>query len=613
MKHLFPPTTAAPARIETWQHVQDYLEAHGPAYLLQALRTLRTHANDMPLASLPATRDWLDAHYPKARRGVHPRPELPQRLAAYKKLRADLNRAFAFASGQRAEKVQHDARTDGWAELCAAAKLHSRDGGLLHGAEAGSLAGLADIGRRAGIEPWQLAEPQALAQLEAAFAAPRDRARTRRSLQVLRKYAFIPELAALLPDAPLPELAKQRARDALPAHIEAKIRQMVERASMGRDEVTGCDSARVGKTRRDVFFAALRHHLRHLPQCPAEPALGYTQPVEDLAAVDDVSGLFALAHVKATIRRTAALEHLPDTLSQASAAAYYTDLLVVLARNGLVDDAFVRAVKTSRFLKEGRELAAGMRKKTRDWCEALLSDPERERRFRNLHRLLQAKAQQHLDTARAEGRDPFDAAAGNLRQRELTMIRALGTAAAASAVALAGRPLRMSNVLGLRLKGARANFFRPTRDRKDWRFYLPAAETKSGKEEPLTTLRRELHGPQVLSWYLQTIRPLFPHADTNIHLFPAVEARDARLGNGTFDLWFQRAASDASLPMTFHRWRHGYATLLLDESWDNLQVAADMLGNTVQVCARSYAWIDSQKLYAAGQDKLIERARAPHA
>ena len=40
MKHLFPPTTAAPARIETWQHVQDYLEAHGPAYLLQALRTL---------------------------------------------------------------------------------------------------------------------------------------------------------------------------------------------------------------------------------------------------------------------------------------------------------------------------------------------------------------------------------------------------------------------------------------------------------------------------------------------------------------------------------------------------------------------------------------------
>lgn len=611
MKHLFPPSTAvsAPARIETWQHVHDHITAQGPAYLLQALRTLTTHTNHAPLSTLEASLDWIEQNFPKARKGVHPRPDLRQPLEAYKKWRADLVRSLKIATGARAAEQERKSRKDGWAGLLAAVMLHTRDGGLIHAAEAGGLTRLADVARRAGVEPWQLADAHALERLESAFVTPSDRGGVRNALRILAKYAFIPELAALLPEAPLPELPKLREAHALPDNVETVIAEMVHRAATGRDEVSGKDSDRVGPARRERFFAALRHHLRQLPHCPVDLDRGYMQPVSDLASVNDVSALFALDHVKATIRRTEAVEHLPETLSQGSAYSYYADLLVVLARNGLLDDEFVRQVKSSQFLKDGRELSNGMRHKTRIWCEALLNDKQRERRFRNMHRILQAKAEEILESARADGRDPFDTTADALTIQELSLVRALGTAAAAAAIEYAGRPIRLSNVLNLRFRGSRANFHRPGPDRPDHSFFLAAAETKSGKEEPPSLLRAELYGPQVIEWYLRRVRPLFPHADENIHLFPAVETPDRPLGKDTFDPWFQRAAAEAGLPMTFHQWRHGYATLLLDESWDNLQIAADMLGNTLTVCDRSYAWIDKKKLYAAGQNKMIARAR----
>jgi len=60
--------------------------------------------------------------------------------------------------------------------------------------------------------------------------------------------------------------------------------------------------------------------------------------------------------------------------------------------------------------------------------------------------------------------------------------------------------------------------------------------------------------------------------------------------------------------MTFHLWRAGVATLLLDDDWNNLPIAADMLANTPAVCARSYAFLNPGKTIAAGQNILATRA-----
>ena len=62
--------------------------------------------------------------------------------------------------------------------------------------------------------------------------------------------------------------------------------------------------------------------------------------------------------------------------------------------------------------------------------------------------------------------------------------------------------------------------------------------------------------------------------------------------------------------MTFHRFRHGYATLLLARGWDNLVFAAKMLGNTPEVCRRNYAWLDDEDIIERGQDILIEDSYA---
>lgn len=610
-QHFFPPTeTAAPARVETMQDVQDFLAANGPAYLVGALRTLKTHTNHEPLVRIEASVAWIDEHFPKVRKGVHPRPDLPQGIEAYKKWRADLRRAVMMATGATAAKEARKARDDGWAGLLAAVKLHTRDGGLIHAGAAGPVATLADIARRADLDPRHLGQSDIFVRLENVFQTPAEMNAVRKGFKTLSSYGFIPEIAAALPETPLAPPPPIRSRAVLPDHVDQAISRMVGVASMERDEVAGQDSLSIGDATRARYMAALRHHLRALPHCEVDPDLGYLDPVTDLAGVNDVAALFALDHLKATIRRTEAVEHLPDTLSQASASCYYADILVVLGRNGLADAGFVKQIRTSRFLREGRELADGMTRDTRIWCEALVTDPAREKRFRNMHRILQAKADEILDKARGEGRDPFDDRAGDLTFDELYLARSLGTAAAASAIEFACRPIRMANMLNLRFLGSTANFHTPSPQRPDYGLFLSGSETKAGKDEPFAPLRKELYGPQVMAWYLRVIRPLFPHAADNIHLFPAVETPGRPLGKGTFDLWFQKAAARAGLPMTFHRWRHGYASLLLAESWNNLQAAADMLGNTPAVCANSYAWVNKKKLYLAGQDIMIARSKA---
>lgn len=612
MTHLFPKSFAAfvPGKVENMHDVERFITVNGPPYLLKALTTLKSHLNQASLSGMDATLAEIEAYFPKSRKGVHPRPDLRQPLDAYKKWRADLIRAVKIATGMKAAKQVRQAQQDGWTELLAAIKMHTEHGGLINPITISPVAKLADFARCASLEPWDLDLDDAFARLELEIHVKEDRRVIERAIKALITYDFIPEIARLLPKGPLPLPPTARQIAALPAHVEAVIIRMADTAASMRDEVAGEDSATVGTSTRNSYLAAMRHHLRALPHCPSAPEQDYTRPVQDLDNVNDVMTLFGLDHLKATIRRTHAVEHLPGTLSQASAYNYYGALLVVLRRNGITDPTLYAHIKTSKFLKDGGELAKGMRPATETWCRALATDPVRERRFRNLHRILMAKAEKIFDAARAEGRAPFDPTLGDLTPSELTKIRALGTTAAACAIEYAGRPIRMGNVLHLRLYGSTANFHVPSKHRTDYEFFLMASETKSGKAEPPAPLRKEMYGPQVLAWYLKNIRPLFPHADGNIHLFPSVEKPGQPLGKSTFDAWFQRAASEAEFPMTFHRWRHGYATLLLAQSWDNLKVAADMLGNTPEVCSRSYVWINKQKVYFTGQDRMIERARA---
>ncbi|MGY9036674.1 MAG: hypothetical protein ACKVLA_02505 [Rhodobacterales bacterium] len=607
MKHLFPSNTnmATPVhgsnKIETMQDVIDYIGVHGPAYLAGPLKTLRKNLFGASPKSLKIAD--FDVTFPKSDGGVHPRSDLSQELKAYKKWREKCRNAIAKATGATAEKQELRARQDGWADLLAAAKLHSTEGGLIHPNALIPITTLADVGRRAGLEPWDLGSPEATGRIEKALHAKTERQVVRAAQKTLNVYGYLPELAALLPADPVAVQPSLRALNALPPHIDKFVLAMVEEASTTRDRTTGKDAVRVGQKARDRYRAALRHHVRALPHCKPhhdrDPMINYPNPITDLASVNDIEALFFVDHLCASLRRTEEVEHLPGTLSQTSAYAYYNNILVVLGRNGLLDDETVEIFKSSEFLQQGKELAKGMRPATTRWCENLIADPTKERRFRNLHRLMMRDAEKVL--AHAKGRE--------MTRTEIERVRALGTCAAASAIEWSGAPIRMANCLGLRLHGSRQNFFTPGQKSSHYEFFLTKEETKAGEEVAPIELDTDLHGPEVLNWYLNEIRPLFPHANDSIHLFPAVSDPGRQLSKTTFDAWFQRASGACGLHMTFHKWRHGYATILLDESWANLKVAADMLGNTMTVCERNYTWINKKKLHKDGQRMMVERSR----
>jgi hypothetical protein len=635
MTFPFTQTQSAPkppTHIRDMQDVWDHFACQAPdpskpkmnnpeGWRLQYLTKLQSNCGGAPLAVIFPGNDLLaefDAAFPKVKKGVHPRPDLRQTIGAYKAWRRQSRRAIEIATGVAAEKAELRAREDGWAELLAAIKLHCTDGGIVHHAAASPVTSLADIARRGCLEPWHLADDGILDRLEAAFSCPHDLDVIRRAQRFLNDFACIPEIAAVLPTQPVPIFSPRRVHADLPERIDTFVEQLIERAAGTRDEVSGQDSDGVSTRTRERWRAALRHHLRSLPHCPAEPELGYTAPITNLEAINNVASLFARGHLYATLRRSNERTHLPDTISLRTIYHYYSDIMRVLWASNpevdifgdpvdpnapwLIDAKTHRAMKSSKIMKEGKELANGMTEANEVWCQNLVKDKARRKRFRNMHRTMMSAANSILEGAEAEGRA--------LTGPETRKVRQLGTCAAASAIEWSGRPIRMGNVLGLRLHGMKRNFHTPTPGRPTYAFTLFADETKSGKDEPETPLSTELHGPQVLAWYLAKVRPLFPHQKKSIYLFPSVQTPGKQLGHKTFDIWFQRAATEAGLPMTFHQWRHGYASLLLDADWSNLPDAAQMLGNTPGVCERNYAWINKERLILEAQAKIITAIEA---
>jgi site-specific recombinase XerD len=111
----------------------------------------------------------------------------------------------------------------------------------------------------------------------------------------------------------------------------------------------------------------------------------------------------------------------------------------------------------------------------------------------------------------------------------------------------------------------------------------------------------------VLDWYLAHIRPMIDPKNASIYLFPSIRTSGGRLNPSTFRYWFQSAANDAEMPMTFHRFRHGFASILIREGED-IRNIADMLANTPAVCARRYAFLDPDRGATHSQNTMMRAA-----
>lgn len=587
------------------QHLRVFLEKwrYGPAYLLSLSSAAPDNHTPAPSA-FKSLLDWFDAAFPKSSRNLHPRLDLGVTLERYKKVREGVRRSIRGCIGAYEARAARNAQQDGWAELLATLKPLTENEGPMDKRSFTLLKTFSDIARRANLEPWDLTEDMFDA-LEGAFVTSKERELTKKAFRTLNEWKRFVDFGDLLPQTSIPAPPARRLADALPPHIEARIDQLVSSAATRIDINTSKVHDAVSQETKNSYRAALRYHLKLLPYCPTDPDTAYDRPVSDLQTANDVDALFAPEHISATIRATEDREHLPSAVQADSALTYYKTIRMILERNADAFDAADVAdiklrIKSSEYFKDaGRD---EMPEHIQAWCRDLVKNPEKERRFHNLHRIFRVKAEEVMKNA-LDQNGVFDA--DRLSAQDRPRVIRLGVCAAVCAIMLTGRPLRLRNAIWLRHRGRRANI----NPRAGWEFFIPAEEAKAGVKIPEMTPRVNRQGPAVLDWYLKSIRPLIDPKNESIYLFPSIRVPGGRLHPSTFRQWFQSAANDAGVPMTFHRFRHGFASILV-RMGESMRNTADMLANSEAVCSKRYAFLDPDSSAKIAQDAMEEAAAA---
>jgi hypothetical protein len=238
----------------------------------------------------------------------------------------------------------------------------------------------------------------------------------------------------------------------------------------------------------------------------------------------------------------------------------------------------------------GQRIPKGMTAEHRQFCLALLADPDRQRLLLNIHSLCWADAQELWH--------------GYTRQTSAERRRTIDLCVLAAILGIVVHiPFRAHTIVSLHLEGETPDVLLPPgkpvidlvvfRERmkvpKDFEVILRDDATSQPRRildwfiaGPRQAL---LSDPNLLSTNKRDPRLLFGGID---------EARYGEiLSNWTFDM---------GMRMTTHLFRHAIATLLVNICEADLQEVATLLGNTVEVTARHYVF----------NDGLRQRMRAVH-
>ena len=522
-------------------------------------------------------------------------------------------------TGAAAEKKERKGRDDAWTEL------QKRVGvlvsiGLLRSFSLRGLSSLTDACRMLHLAPTDLTNDTVVTLLK--MDGSHHRTTLRKGLKALDQLRDIPRLTDLLPAAPVMPAPKPAGRlVTLPQHLQASINTWVTHAAREKVEEARYEhlAGPLSKSTRDRYSAALSLWVETLLKTGA-----------DLPHGTGLTDLFSSDQANLVLGRWSSAE------AQAASTHYHyvTDLAALLARHGHAEEAsYVAGLKNvlSR-LKKGRAAGKAMRPKVRRWCEVLLRDPQKIALFDRQHLEYFRLAQEALTTAKVEEidlrklSDPGQMAALPDAKRSrakhlLRRVRMFGVLAAYAAIALEGAPYRRQNILGVRHTGPKKTIFLHLSGPTPHAIVkFPNEEVKNGKSltergeelEPVTIQKRfeEDYGPEILKWYLREIRPLFPEADKTHCLFPPIEqahATETGFLKATFDIWLAEGSAEIGLPLSSHNFRHGYCSIAINEGRVSMEDLAKIMGDTVAVVRKNYAWIDGKASVLAVQKNTARR------
>lgn len=618
-------TTPAPP---TMKDAIAHMEAHGTASQKQDIRKAKTvftlhDIEAVDLDTFPADLDSFDRRLPKLSGTM---PGLQRLIHAagisdntYKQAWRAARRLISEYTGATAEKQERRAREDGWSEL------HSKVAilvgvGLVDRFVLRELPALTDACRMLRIAPNDLDPEMATRLLNADGAYQRKT--LRKGLKALDDLREIPRLADLLPAAPVTPAPKKTGRLAtLPPHFQTSIDTWVKHAAREQVEDARYDhlAEPLSTSARYSYSAALSLWVGTLLKSGTDLPVG--TGLAELFTPDRVDSVLGLWSSEKT--------HAARTAYQ-----YTTCLTAILSRHGLSMEAAYAAgmPKIMTRLREGRAAGTKMGPKVRRWCEALLRDPRRTNLFQIQHLEYYRIALDALATAKAEGivltdlSNPAKMAAlpdaeRHRATRLMRQARMFGVLATYAAIALEGAPYRRQNTLSLRHSGPKKTIFLHLGGRDPHAVVkFPNEELKNGKWltergeelEPVTIENRGAgdYGPEILMFYMNQVRPLFPEADKTHSLFPPIErahSSETHFVKGTFDIWLAEGSAEIGLPLTSHNFRHGFCSIDINEGRRSIEDLARIMGDTVDTLQRHYAWMNARKSVTAVQKDAARR------
>lgn len=580
-----PTETTATARvahpIETMADVVAWCEAEGKDRYARALKRMGRAAFNTDLRTIPATEAEFAKLMPAA--DDNPYPEEYPTTATYKDHRRCAQAALRGALGHYANKALLRSRKDGWADLLATIKPFCGAGGFLNEKALLTVNALSDACRVIDMEPADLCSMDRILELDATAMDGNQRDTWRRAITHLTGLqTMIPDVARHFPGSIISLSFARRTKNGLPDHLEQDISAFIEMAShAGIDKTSGRKLNERSDSTQAGYRAALRHFLTTLSKAGV--------PV---ARANDLRSVITDENIIAAVAWLIENQDEPDSISNRTAASYFGSIITVAARNGMDVKEMARTVKLSEYLAIGRAMSTEMCGSTLRICKRVIADPASRQLFFTFHLFFRRRAEAILQNV---GGDPANFAA---EDRRLYIM--FGVLAAFSAIQTEGAPERKMSVLKLRVRGLDANIWMPNRLSSLWKIKLSAIDNpKTKTKRPITDVLEE--GSATLTWYYENVRPLLEGNTPSSYMFPGFKS-DAHIVQQTFDGWIARGTAEAGLRMSAHKFRCVQATLLLEKDWNNLVLAAHLLGNQPKTCQTYYAWINEEELMARSQE-----------
>ena len=415
---------------------------------------------------------------------------------------------------------------------------------------------------------------------------------------LIAKRAELPEIADLLPPAPIPEPAAAATRSS-----------SWRRGGRAEAATLWHDFDRFVEARRDFDALGRPMPAEHSDFGPVA-ARNYESVLSSATGMLERAGDLtpgttpSLADIcnPATIARVANLwrHRVIDGEVRDNAVTLHTfiaRLCNIAEYVGLDEEGAAELKKLRAWVRKGTPAHDGMSPARQEWLQRFGSNPALKRQLHRMPETLMRDASKLLAEWQALKR-------GRKSKAMMTAL-SFGIAACAATILFRVSPLRARNLRELAFRGPDAQLV--MRNGGAMRLSIPGGSVKNGK--PIDA-ELDSDAAHFVAWYLAEIRPKlvqdhpYGHelADSD-YLFPG-KTEFAPMNETVLADHYQRGCDHLGLDMTLHLARHITTYLILDDDPNAVAEAAALLSDEVSTVRAHYAWVDAQKASEAGRERL---------